>query len=56
MNAKSLIKLIEEHGWYEVWQRGSHKIYKHKRIDDTIAIAYHGKKDIPIGTLNREVV
>jgi len=51
MTAKKLEKLIESGGWFFVRQKGSHKIYKHKSIKGIVVIPFHGKKDIPIGTL-----
>ncbi|KAA0991587.1 type II toxin-antitoxin system HicA family toxin [Dyadobacter aurulentus] len=53
MNAKQLIKLLEESGWQEVRCKGSHRIFKHREIPATIPVACHGSKDIPIGTLNK---
>ncbi|MCA0233501.1 MAG: type II toxin-antitoxin system HicA family toxin [Bacteroidetes bacterium] len=51
MNAKQVIKLLEENGWFEVRQKGSHRIFKHPINPDNIPVADHGTKDIPIGTL-----
>lgn len=51
MTAKNLEKHIESAGWFFVRQKGSHKIYKHKSIKGIVIIPFHGKKDIPIGTL-----
>jgi len=51
MNAKQVIRLLEENGWIEVRQKGSHRIFKHPTITDNIPVADHGNKDIPIGTL-----
>lgn len=44
MDAKQVIKLLEENGWIEVRQKGSHRIFKHST---------HGSKDIPIS--NRHI-
>lgn len=52
MKAKDLIKLLEEDGWYQVRQNGSHKIFKHPTKKATIPIPEHGKTDLKIGTLN----
>ncbi len=52
MTARDLEKLIESAGWFFVRQKGSHKIYKHKSIKGIVVIPFHGKKDIPYGTLN----
>ncbi|TLU99156.1 type II toxin-antitoxin system HicA family toxin [Dyadobacter luticola] len=53
MNAKQLIRLLEENGWEEVRSRGSHKIFKHPGRAETIPVAFHGSKDIPVRTLNK---
>jgi predicted RNA binding protein YcfA (HicA-like mRNA interferase family) len=53
MNAKELIKLLEQNGWQEVRCRGSHHIFKHPEIPLSIPVAFHGSKDIPPGTLNK---
>ncbi len=51
MTAKELEKLVKERGWYLVRKKGSHNIYKHGSYKGIIVIPFHGKKDIPIGTL-----
>jgi len=53
MNAKQLIRLLEENGWQEVRCKGSHRIFKHPEIAATIPAACHWSKDIPIGTLSK---
>ncbi|MBO9612283.1 MAG: type II toxin-antitoxin system HicA family toxin [Dyadobacter sp.] len=53
MDAKELIKLLEQNGWREARCRGSHRIFKHPDMPNAIPVAYHGSKDIPVGTLNR---
>jgi predicted RNA binding protein YcfA (HicA-like mRNA interferase family) len=52
MTALHLIRLLNEAGWYEVRQKGSHKIFKHDEKITTLVVPSHGAKDIPIGTLN----
>lgn len=52
MSAKEVIKLMEEHGWFEVRQNGSHKIFQHLTIKKSITVPFHGNKDLPKGTLN----
>ena len=53
MNAKELVKLLEQNGWYEARCRGSHRIFKHPEMPQSIPVAFHGSKDIPTGTLNK---
>jgi predicted RNA binding protein YcfA (HicA-like mRNA interferase family) len=52
MKAAELVKLIETAGWYEVRQRGSHRIFKHNEYRDLISVPDHGKDDLKPGTLN----
>ena len=33
-------------------QTGSHAIFKHDNYPFNIAVPMHGKKDIPVGTIN----
>ncbi len=46
MKAKQLIRLVEVEGWYEVRQKGSHKIFQHAERDFNIVIPDHGTKDL----------
>jgi predicted RNA binding protein YcfA (HicA-like mRNA interferase family) len=53
MKLKELIKLIEVDGWYFVRQKGSHKVYKHKKKEGIVVLPEHGQnKDIRLGTVN----
>jgi len=52
MKPRELIKLLERNGWHEVRQRGSHRIFKHPEIHDTISVPDHGNRDVPVGTLH----
>ena len=52
MTAKQVIKLLEQNGWFEARQSGSHKIFKHPEKAENIAVPYHGNKDLKKGTLN----
>jgi predicted RNA binding protein YcfA (HicA-like mRNA interferase family) len=51
VNSKSLIRLLEEHGWRQVRQVGSHITLKHP-TNPTLCTVPHPKKDLPIGTVN----
>lgn len=50
MDSKTVIKLIEEDGWYEVRQEGSHKHFKHPTRPGLTTVP-HPYKDIRMGTL-----
>jgi predicted RNA binding protein YcfA (HicA-like mRNA interferase family) len=53
MKYKEVVKLIEEDGWFEVRQKGSHRAYKHNIKKGIVTIAYHRMSDeVPRGTLN----
>ncbi|WP_374760222.1 type II toxin-antitoxin system HicA family toxin [Dyadobacter pollutisoli] len=53
MNAKQLVKLLEESGWQEVRCSGSHRIFQHPDKNGSLPVPFHGSKDIPIGTLRK---
>jgi predicted RNA binding protein YcfA (HicA-like mRNA interferase family) len=52
MTAKQIEKLVKSKGWYFERQTGSHKIYRHSNLKGIVVIPFHGKKDLPKGTLN----
>ncbi len=53
MKYKEVVKMIEDDGWYQVRQRGSHRAYKHQVKIGIVTIAYHRMSDeVPRGTLN----
>tara|TARA_R110002124_G_scaffold171443_1_gene339123 strand:- start:743 stop:931 length:189 start_codon:yes stop_codon:yes gene_type:complete len=53
MKYHEIVKLIENDGWFQVRQRGSHRAYKHLEKEGIVTIAYHKLADeIPKGTLN----
>lgn len=41
MKTREIIKLIEEDGWYEVRQKGSHRQYKHPAKKGLVTIPVH---------------
>ncbi|GEM_PF-385899 len=45
-----LLKKLKKEGWYEVRQRGSHKILNKEGVDQIIVFPYHRGKEIPTGT------
>ena len=53
MKYREVVKLIEDDGWFEVRQKGSHRAYKHNTKSGIVTIAYHRMSDeVPRGTLN----
>lgn len=53
MNSKTLIGILEDDGWKQVRQSGSHVTFKHPTKTQLILTVPHPKKDLPIGTVNQ---
>ena len=51
MNSKDIINALEQDGWAEVRQKGSHKQFRHPEKEGLVTVP-HPKKDLPIGTLS----
>lgn len=52
MQVKEVIKLLEEDGWTQVRQRGSHRQFKHSTKVGTVTVSGKPNVDLPPGTLN----
>ncbi len=52
MKIRDLLKLIEEDGWQQVAQKGSHRQFKHPVKPGRVTIAGHLSQEIDRGTLN----
>ena len=52
MKVRDIIKLIQDNGWYQVRQRGSHRQFKHPNKPGLVTIAGKPGDDIAMGTLN----
>lgn len=52
MKIKEIIKLIEQDGWFQVAQKGSHRQYKHSIKNGRVTIAGKLSDDVAKGTLN----
>ncbi len=50
MNSREIIRKLQQDGWYEVAQAGSHKQFKHAVKSGRVTVP-HPKKEVPIGTL-----
>lgn len=50
MGSKEVINLLEEQGYVEKRQTGSHRIFFHPEKKRTVPVPI-GRKDLPIGTL-----
>jgi predicted RNA binding protein YcfA (HicA-like mRNA interferase family) len=51
MKVRDAIRLLEQHGWYLVRTKGSHKQFQHSVKAGTVTVAGKAGTDIPIGTL-----
>ena len=51
MKSRSLIRMVEEDGWYLVRTKGRHHHFKHAEKKGIVTIP-HPKKDIPKGTVD----
>jgi predicted RNA binding protein YcfA (HicA-like mRNA interferase family) len=47
-----VLKLIEEDGWYQIAQKGSHRQFKHPIKSGRVTIAGHPSQEMDIGTFN----
>ena len=50
MDSRTIIKLIEADGWFEVAQKGSHKQFKHPTKPGKATVT-HPKRDLALSTL-----
>lgn len=48
MTVRQMIKLLEDSGFEEIRQKGSHKFFINKKTGRMTTVPYH-KKDLPIG-------
>ena len=52
MKVRKLIKLLEDDGWTQVRQRGSHRQFRHPVKSGNVTVAGKPGVDVPPGTLN----
>ena len=50
MNSREIVKKLEQDGWFEVSQVGSHKQFKHASKPGRVTVPAP-RKDVPLGTL-----
>ena len=50
MDSRDVIKALQQAGWYEVSQVGSHKPFKNDKLSGRVTVP-HPKKSIAVGTL-----
>jgi len=52
MKVRDVLKLIENDGWYQVAQKGSHRQFKHQEKPGRVTVAGHPSQEMDQGTLN----
>jgi predicted RNA binding protein YcfA (HicA-like mRNA interferase family) len=52
MKVKELIELLENDGWLQIRQKGSHRQFHHPTKLGTVTVAGKLSIDVPLGTLN----
>ena len=52
VSIRQLVRLLEEDGWIQVRQKGSHRQFRHAVKTGTVTVAGKSSADVPIGTLN----
>jgi predicted RNA binding protein YcfA (HicA-like mRNA interferase family) len=50
MNSREIIHRLQQDGWFQVAQAGSHKQFKHPIKPGRVTVPFP-KKDVPAGTL-----
>jgi len=49
---RDLVRALEDDGWIQVRQRGSHRQFRHPHKSGTVTVAGKPSADVPPGTLN----
>lgn len=52
MKIKEILKILQQDGWYQAAQRGSHRQFKHPTKVGRVTVAGKNSDDIDKGTLN----
>ena len=52
VSVRQLVRLLEDDGWVEVRQRGSHRQFRHPTKSGAVTVAGKESADVPPGTLN----
>ncbi len=50
MKVREIIKIIENDGWFQVRQKGSHRQFNHLTKKGTVTVAGHPGDDLDRGT------
>jgi predicted RNA binding protein YcfA (HicA-like mRNA interferase family) len=52
VSIRQLVRLLEEDGWIQVRQKGSHRQFRYAVKTGTVTVAGKSSADVLIGTLN----
>jgi predicted RNA binding protein YcfA (HicA-like mRNA interferase family) len=52
MKVSEILRMLQDHGWYLVATRGSHRQYKHAVKPGRVTVAGKPSDDLAAGTLN----
>ena len=52
MKVRDVLRLIEDDGWFQVTQKGSHRQLKHPEKPSRVKVAGHPAQEMDKGTLN----
>jgi predicted RNA binding protein YcfA (HicA-like mRNA interferase family) len=52
MKVRELVAVLEEQGWFQVRQKGSHRQFHHPTRPGTVAVSGKPGVDVPPGTLH----
>lgn len=50
MKVREVIRLIEQDGWFQIAQRGSHRQFKHPTKSGKVTVAGHPSVEMAKGT------
>lgn len=50
MKVRDIIRVLEENGWFQVAQKGSHRQFKHVSKPGKVTVPGKMSDDLPIGT------
>ncbi len=51
LRAREVIRILQQHGFIQVSQRGSHQKWRHPDTGRQVIVPYHKGKQLPLGTL-----
>jgi len=52
MKAREVIQKLNQDGWKQIRQKGSHRIFEHPTKPDLVVVPDHGSVDLKVGTLH----